>query len=72
MILVIMFFSSRTIKVSCIVAVPRWKRRYLKPKITISGNWLEKAGFSVGELINIEVHEDKLIIKKLTSQNGLK
>lgn len=39
-------------------------KRSLKPKLTISGNWMQKAGFEIGSKVNIEVFENKLIITR--------
>lgn len=35
----------------------------VKPKLTLSGDWLQKAGFNIGESVNIEIQKNKLIIK---------
>ena len=59
-----MFFSKRKSTISALCVRPRWKKSYVKPKITISGNWLKNAGFEIGEKVNIEVFENKLIITK--------
>jgi hypothetical protein len=42
-----------------------WQGKKQVPKINISGEWLQKAGFEIGENVNIEVSRNKLII-----QNG--
>lgn len=34
------------------------------PTIMLSGKWLESAGFSISDTINVEVMENKLIITK--------
>lgn len=60
-----MFF--RKVKINYSVARPRWKKSYLKPKITISGNWLENAGFKVGDEINIKVENNKLILTPISN-----
>jgi len=60
-----MFFNIRISTISALCVRPRWKKSYLKPKLNISGNWLNKAGFEVGEKVKIEVFENKLIITKL-------
>jgi toxic protein SymE len=39
----------------------------LKPKITITGDWLEKAGFEIGENITISVSNNLLIIQKINT-----
>ncbi|MFY0481462.1 SymE family type I addiction module toxin [Flavobacterium sp. PLA-1-15] len=57
------FFSSRKLTVSAFLAKAQFKRS-LKPKLTISGDWMQKAGFGIGEKVKIEVFENKLIITK--------
>lgn len=59
-----MFFSLRISTISALCVRPRWKKTYVKPKITISGNWLNEAGFEIGEKVKIEVFKNKLIITK--------
>jgi hypothetical protein len=34
----------------------------IRPKLTLSGKWLEEAGFSPSTLINVEVQNGKLVI----------
>lgn len=57
------FFSSRNLKISSYFAKAQFKRS-LKPKLTISGDWMLKAGFNIGETVKIEVFENRLIITK--------
>ncbi|ELY1992620.1 SymE family type I addiction module toxin [Flavobacterium psychrophilum] len=57
------FFKSRTIKISSILCKSIWKKS-LKPKITLSGDWIKQAGFEIGEQIQIEVQNNKLILTK--------
>ncbi|WP_339834912.1 SymE family type I addiction module toxin [uncultured Flavobacterium sp.] len=64
-----MFFNTRINTISALIARPRWKRNYLKPKITICGNWLQNAGFEVGEKVEIEVYKNKIILKPLKNGN---
>jgi len=45
--------------------VPRndYKRTFaIRPKLTLSGKWMEEAGFMPSTLINVEVQYGKLII----------
>jgi len=46
--------------------VPRKSNRNtgfdIRPKVTLSGKWLEQAGFMPSTLINVEVQYGKLII----------
>lgn len=67
MILVIMFFSSRTAKISYLFKKAQFKES-IKPKIQISGDWLQKAGFEIGAEVEIRVFKNKLIIEPL--KNG--
>jgi toxic protein SymE len=57
------FFNTRTLKISSIFAKAQFKKS-LKPKITISGDWVKRAGFEIGERIKVEVFENRLIITK--------
>lgn len=58
------FFKSRTIKISSILCKSIWKKS-LKPKITLSGDWIKKAGFEIGENVSISVSKNQLIITKI-------
>lgn len=62
-----MFFNSRVFTISAIYVKAQFKRSF-KPKITISGDWLKEAGFNIGEKIEVQIFENKLIIKPL--ENG--
>ena len=64
-----MYFKNRTAKISYLLAKAQFKRS-LKPKLTVSGDWLKIAGFEIGEQVEIQVFENKLIIQPL--QNGNK
>ncbi len=59
-----MFFNLRNCTISSLVVRPRWKKAYIKPKITITGNWLKDAGFQTGEKLEIQVYKNKLVIVK--------
>jgi len=37
--------------------------RYVLPEIRIAARWLEKAGFEIGKVAEIEVSENQLVIK---------
>ena len=58
-----MSFKSRTATVQEILTKNTWSKT-LKPKITLTGNWLKEAGINSGDVLKIEVFEGKLIIKK--------
>ncbi|WP_294581176.1 SymE family type I addiction module toxin [uncultured Thomasclavelia sp.] len=38
------------------------------PLIKISGMWLEKLGFKIGNYIQLECHENELIIKNIDKE----
>lgn len=57
------FFNSRTLTISSIFRKAQFKKS-LKPKLTISGDWMKNAGFEIGSKVNIEVFENRLIITK--------
>ena len=40
-------------------------QRMSKPQINLNAKWLAEAGFGVGEHIDIEVHQNELVIRKL-------
>lgn len=63
-----MSFKSRTAKISYLLAKAQFKQS-LKPKLTISGDWLEVAGFGIGEQVEIQVLKNKLIIQPLDDGN---
>lgn len=58
-------FKIRKLKISSSYHKPRWKRPTFKPKLTISGDWVEKAGFNIGDNVTVSVSENLLIIQKL-------
>lgn len=58
-----MFISTRTLTISAQYVKAQWKRSF-KPKLTISGDWMTKAGFKIGESVKVEVFENRLIITK--------
>lgn len=60
--------TSRTAKISYLLAKAQFKRS-LKPKFTLSGDWLQKAGFEIGAEVTIQVQKNKLIIEPLKNGN---
>ncbi len=59
----ITFTNLRSIKISSVFIKNRWSST-VKPKLTLSGNWLADAGFDIGERVIIEVQDKKLVIRK--------
>ncbi|RXK86758.1 SymE family type I addiction module toxin [Filimonas effusa] len=41
------------------------------PWINISGRWLEKAGFLIGESVTVSVESDRLTITKCPENDGM-
>jgi toxic protein SymE len=54
----------RKLTVSSSYHKARWKKPTFKPKLTISGDWVEKAGFEIGDKVTISVSQNQLIITK--------
>lgn len=40
------------------------------PSIRLRGEWLERAGFEIGQKVCVDVQEDRLIIKKGAQEDG--
>jgi toxic protein SymE len=59
-----MFISIRTLKISSLFVRNRWSNTK-KPKLTISGDWMKKAGFEIGQEVTISVSKNVLIITKI-------
>jgi toxic protein SymE len=53
----------RKVTVSSIFVKSKWSNS-IKPKLTLSGNWLASAGFEIGEKVIIEVQDKMLVIRK--------
>jgi hypothetical protein len=58
-------FKPRTIKISSQFVKNLWSKPTINPKLTLSGKWMEEAGFLAGEKVNIEVSQNTLIITKI-------
>ncbi|MFA9191144.1 SymE family type I addiction module toxin [Flavobacterium sp. FZUC8N2.13] len=58
------FFKSRTLKISSQFVKNLWKKPTVKPKIILSGKWMQEAGFEIGENVTISVSKNLLIISK--------
>jgi hypothetical protein len=59
------FFKSRTLTVSSIFVKNLWSKPTINPKLTLSGKWMQEAGFLTGEKVKIEVSQNTLIITKI-------
>jgi len=55
--------KNRSVRVSYLFAKAQFKSS-LKPKITLSGDWIAKAGFDIGEELAIQVEHGKITILK--------
>ena len=59
------FSNLRKLKISSLYAKALWKKPTHKPKLILSGDWLQKAGFEIGESVTISVNKNQLIITKI-------
>lgn len=59
------FSNLRKLTVSSSYHKVRWKKPTFKPKLTISGDWVQKAGFTIGDKVTVSVSENCLIIQKI-------
>jgi hypothetical protein len=59
------FFSIRKLTVSSQYVRALFKKPTHKPKLTISGDWMKKAGFEIGEKVTVSVSKNLLIITKI-------
>jgi len=53
---------TKQIKIQYQIRELRYSRK-LVPQLRLSGVWLEKAGFEIGSMVNIEVKHNQLILK---------
>lgn len=58
----------RSLTISSIFVKSRWSKS-LKPKLILSGDWMNEAGFTIGEKVTVQVMDNKLIITKDDIQN---
>ncbi len=58
-----MFFKNRKYKISSRYVRAIWTSS-TKPKLTISGDWLQKAGFEIGDTVTVKVNNNELTILK--------
>ena len=59
------FFNLRKLKISSQYCRALWKKPTHKPKLILSGDWMQKAGFEIGENVTIKVNKNQLIITKI-------
>jgi toxic protein SymE len=60
----------RKIKISYQYQKTVFKKPILKPKLILSGDWLQRAGFEIGENVIISVSNNLLIIQKIDNENN--
>lgn len=53
--------KNRSVRVSYIFARAQFKTSH-KPKITLSGDWLTKAGFKIGQTLEVKIEHGKIIL----------
>ncbi|MDR6844521.1 SymE family type I addiction module toxin [Flavobacterium granuli] len=58
-------FNIRKLTVSSRFVRALFKKSTHKPKLTISGDWMQKAGFEIGEKVTVSVSQNLLIIQKI-------
>ena len=58
------FFNIRTLTISSNFIKNMWKKTTVTPKLTLSGVWLQNAGFEIGEKVTVAVKKNQLIITK--------
>lgn len=59
------FFNLRKLKISSQYCKALWKKPTHKPKLILSGDWLQKAGFEIGENVTVSVSKNLLIIQRV-------
>jgi toxic protein SymE len=59
------YFNIRKLKISSQFCKAIWKKPTHKPKLILSGDWMQKAGFEIGENVTITVNKNQLIITKI-------
>lgn len=59
------FFSIRQLKISSQYVKTIFKKPTHKPKLIISGDWMKKAGFEIGEKVTVSVSQNLLIIQRV-------
>lgn len=58
------FFKTRSLKISSQFVKNLWSKPTIKPKLTISGKWMQEAGFEIGQEVTISVSKNLLVITK--------
>jgi len=56
-------FKTRLIKLQ-----PKMTGQRNSPWLNLSGNWLEDAGFAIGEYCQIKVNKNKLVVTKVNNK----
>lgn len=55
--------NNRKLKIQPRYVFPKWKNKYIVPKLTISGAWLQLQGFEAFEHVTISILEKgKLLV----------
>ncbi|MFL9844745.1 SymE family type I addiction module toxin [Flavobacterium rhizosphaerae] len=65
----IFFENIRHFTISSIFVKAQFKRS-LKPKLTLSGDWMNAAGFSIGDKVTVKISDNQLIIDKDDSNSS--
>jgi hypothetical protein len=59
--------SERFLTISAQFTKNSWTKS-INPKLTLSGKWMENAGFKIGEKVLIVIENDILIIRKIENE----
>jgi len=58
------FFKTSQITVQAFFAKAQFKTS-IKPRLTLSGDWISKAGFEIGDTLKVETINGKITISKI-------
>lgn len=54
--------NSRTLKVYETYQSRDWNKHVSRPEIRLQGKWLQELGFDIGQPIQVQSHQNKLVI----------
>lgn len=58
-------YKKRELKVSY-----TWQNKKCIPSINLSGGWIRNLGFEIGDMVNVEMIENKLVIENVNKQGN--
>lgn len=65
------FFKSSQVTVQAFFSKAQFKSS-IKPRLTLSGDWIQKAGFEIGDTLKVETKNGKITISKKNENTPLK